>query len=147
MRIATKSSKINISKESLTAAFAKKFSNILKNGDVVYLYGEIGVGKTTFIKYLINTIQMKKNVKLSEITSPTFSIMNEYVIKDIKIRHYDLFRIKNSIEIKNIGLYENSNNFITLVEWPEKISKKLKIKYNLFFDYNFKNGKRFIKVI
>ena len=78
---------------------------------------------------------VEKKIKLSEITSPTFSILNEYEIKDIKIRHYDLFRIKNSEEIKNIGMFENTENFLTFVEWPEKIKKKIGNNYNLFFKY------------
>ena len=81
MHIATRSSKIDISKESSTAKFAKEFSKILKIGDVVLLYGEIGSGKTTFIRYLIKTLERKNKVKLGEITSPTFSILNEYEIK------------------------------------------------------------------
>ena len=104
MLIATRSSKIDISKESSTAKFARKFSKVLKVGDVVLLHGEIGAGKTTFIRYLINSLEKKNKVKLEEITSPTFSILNEYEIKNITIRHYDLFRIKDSNEIKNIGI-------------------------------------------
>ena len=91
------------------------------------MYGDIGAGKTTFVRYLINSLEKEKKIKLSEITSPTFSILNEYEIKDIKIRHYDLFRIKNSEEIKNIGMFENTENFLTFVEWPEKIKKRLAI--------------------
>ena len=117
MHIATSGSKIDISKESLTAKFAKKFSKVLKHGDIVFLYGDIGAGKTTFVRYLINSLEKEKKIKLSEITSPTFSILNEYEIKDIKIRHYDLFRIKNSQEIKNIGMFENSQNFLTFIEF------------------------------
>ena len=135
MLIATRSSKIDISKESSTAKFARKFSKVLKVGDVVLLHGEIGAGKTTFIRYLINSLEKKNKVKLGEITSPTFSILNEYEIKNITIRHYDLFRIKDSSEIKNIGIYENIHDFITFIEWPDKIEKKIKKKYNLYFKY------------
>ena len=126
MLIATRSSKIDISKESSTAKFARKFSKVLKVGDVVLLHGEIGAGKTTFIRYLIHSLEKKNKVKLGEITSPTFSILNEYEIKNITIRHYDLFRIKDSNEIKNIGIYENIQDFITFIEWPDKIQKKIK---------------------
>ena len=145
MHIATSGSKVDISKESLTAKFAKKFSKILKLGDVVFLYGDIGAGKTTFVKYLINSLEKKKKIKLSEITSPTFSILNEYEIKDLTIRHYDLFRIKKTLEIKNIGLYENSHNFVSFIEWPEKVKKKFKSKYSLFFRHNSRSGKRLIE--
>ena len=146
MLIATRGSKIDISKESSTAKFAKKFSKILKVGDVVLLHGEIGAGKTTFIRYLINSLEKKNKVKLGEITSPTFSILNEYEIKNITIRHYDLFRIKDSCEIKNIGIYENIQDFITFIEWPDKIEKKIKKKYNLYFKYNSKLNMRSLEV-
>ena len=146
MLIATRSSKIDISKESSTAKFARKFSKVLKVGDVVLLHGEIGAGKTTFIRYLINSLEKKNKVKLGEITSPTFSILNEYEIKNITIRHYDLFRIKDSSEIKNIGIYENIHDFITFIEWPNKIEKKIKKKYNLYFKYNSKLNMRSLEV-
>ena len=146
MLIATRSSKIDISKESSTAKFARKFSKVLKVGDVVLLHGEIGAGKTTFIRYLINSLEKKNKVKQGEITSPTFSILNEYEIKNITIRHYDLFRIKDSNEIKNIGIYENIHDFITFIEWPDKIQKKIKKKYNLYFKYNSKLNMRSLEV-
>tara|TARA_A100001015_G_scaffold120520_1_gene133555 strand:+ start:149 stop:601 length:453 start_codon:yes stop_codon:yes gene_type:complete len=146
MLIATRGSKIDISKESSTAKFARKFSKVLKVGDVVLLHGEIGAGKTTFIRYLINSLEKKNKVKLGEITSPTFSILNEYEIKNITIRHYDLFRIKDSSEIKNIGIYENIHDFITFIEWPDKIVKKIKKKYNLYFKYNSKLNMRSLEV-
>ena len=88
MHIATSGSKIDISKKSLTAKFAKKFSKVLKHGDIVFLYGDIGAGKTTFVRYLINFLEKENKIKLSEITSPTFSILNEYEIKDIKTVSY-----------------------------------------------------------
>tara|TARA_B100001093_G_scaffold192652_1_gene185182 strand:- start:75 stop:527 length:453 start_codon:yes stop_codon:yes gene_type:complete len=146
MLIATRGSKIDISKESSTAKFARKFSKVLKVGDVVLLHGEIGAGKTTFIRYLINSLEKKSKVKLGEITSPTFSILNEYEIKNITIRHYDLFRIKDINEIKNIGIYENIEDFITFIEWPDKIQKKIKKKYNLYFKYNSKLNMRSLEV-
>ena len=146
MLIATRGSKIDISKESSTAKFARKFSNVLKVGDVVLLHVEIGAGKTTFIRYLINSLEKKNKVKQGEITSPTFSILNEYEIKNITIRHYDLFRIKDPNEIKNIGIYENIHDFITFIEWPDKIEKKIKKKYNLYFKYNSKLNMRSLEV-
>ena len=84
MPIATKGSNFDISKESLTAGLAKKFSKIFKKGDVIFLYGEIGVGKTTFVKYLINNLQKQKKISLTEVTSPTFSLLNEYKISKIQ---------------------------------------------------------------
>ena len=145
MPTAIRSVKINLSSENKTEELAIKISKKLNLGDIVFLYGDIGAGKTTFVRYLINFLEKENKIKLSEITSPTFSILNEYEIKDIKIRHYDLFRIKNSEEIKNIGMFENTENFLTFVEWPEKIKKKIGNNYNLFFKYNFKSEKRFLE--
>ena len=146
MPIATKSSNIDISEESLTASLAEKFSEIFKKGDVVFLYGEIGVGKTTFVKYLINNLQKQKKISLTEVTSPTFSLLNEYKIKNLTVQHFDLFRIKDGNETKNIGLFENYNDILTLIEWPEKIIDKPKKKYELYFKYEHKSEKRFISI-
>ena len=87
MPIATNSDKIDISLEVKTAEIAKNFSQILKKGDVVFLYGEIGVGKTTFIRHLINNIQKNNHINLSEVTSPTFNLVNEYDVKCFIIQH------------------------------------------------------------
>ena len=76
MRIATNSSKIDISKEKKTASLAKIFSKLLNKGDVVFLYGEIGAGKTTFVRYLINHLQKRSKKSLSEVTSPTLSLIH-----------------------------------------------------------------------
>ena len=115
MRIATKSSKINLSSEKKTEELALKFSKKLIAGNIVFLYGEIGVGKTTFIKYLINKFQKKNKLKLTEVTSPTFNLLNEYEINEIKINHYDLFRLKSIDEVKNLDLFDNNANTITLI--------------------------------
>ena len=146
MPIATRSSKYDISKESGTASVAKKISTKVNKGDVLFLFGEIGVGKTTFIRYLINNIQKKNRLKLTEIPSPTFNLLNEYKVKDFLIQHYDLFRLRNVNDTKNIGLLENSNNVLTLVEWPEKIIKKPKNRIELIFEYKSKLDQRILKI-
>ncbi len=146
MPIATNSEKIDISLEVNTAELAKKFSQILKRGDVVFLYGEIGVGKTTFIRHLINNFQKKNNLKITEVTSPTFNLVNEYDVGNFIIQHYDLFRLKSSQEIDNIGLFENYEKILTLVEWPEKIDKIIKNKISLFFEYGNKNNQRTVNI-
>tara|TARA_B110000008_G_C16547204_1_gene394758 strand:+ start:81 stop:557 length:477 start_codon:yes stop_codon:yes gene_type:complete len=146
MLTATKGGKIDISAESHTANLAKEFSKFLKKGDVVFLYGEIGVGKTTFIRHLINNFQIDNDVLASEVPSPTFNIVNEYEIKNLFIEHYDLFRIKKISETKNIGLLENKADVITLVEWPEKIEDKPKNTINLRFEYDENLDKRFLSI-
>ena len=142
MPIATSSDKIDLSSEKKTEELANKILKKLKLGDVVFLYGEIGVGKTTFIKYLINGFQKKNKLKLTEVTSPTFNLLNEYQINQIKINHYDLFRLKSVEEIKNLGLFENSTNLITLIEWPQIIEKKPKNLIELNFKYEDNHQKR-----
>ena len=143
MHTATKSSKIDISLEKNTEFISKKFSNYIKKGDIIFFYGEIGVGKTTFIKHLINNLQNKNKLNLTEIPSPTFNIVNEYKINEIIINHYDLFKLKDPKELYNIGLFENNLDVVTLVEWPEIISNKPKNIIELYFSYedDFKERK------
>ena len=142
MPIATNSDKIDLSSEKKTEELADKILKKLKVGDVVFLYGEIGVGKTTFIKYLINGFQKENKLKLTEVTSPTFNLLNEYQINQIKINHYDLFRLKSVEEIKNLGLFEDNRNLITLIEWPQIIKKKPKNLIELNFKYEDDHKKR-----
>ncbi|MDC1159792.1 tRNA (adenosine(37)-N6)-threonylcarbamoyltransferase complex ATPase subunit type 1 TsaE [Candidatus Pelagibacter sp.] len=146
MLIATNSETIDITLEVKTAELAKKFSKILKKGDVVFFNGEIGVGKTTFIRHLINNIQKNNSLDLTEVTSPTFNLVNEYDAGSFIIQHYDLFRITNNEEIKNIGLFENYKEILTLIEWPEKVQKIIKDKIELFFEYRYDNEKRFLRI-
>ena len=108
---------------------------ILLPGDVIFLYGQIGVGKTTFVRLLINNYENEKKLKKSEVLSPTFNIVFEYDIKDFIIEHYDLYRLKNEKEIKNIGLFANLKQNITIVEWPELIKNKPINRIDLFFEY------------
>ena len=146
MHIATNSEIIDISLEVKTAELAKNFSEIIKKGDIILFHGEIGVGKTTFIRHLINSLQIKNNLNLTEVTSPTFNLVNEYDVGIFTIKHYDLYRLKNSDEIKNIGLLENSKEILTLIEWPEIIDNKIKNKIDLFFKYSEDMNKRFLSI-
>ena len=136
MPIAIKDSKIDITSEKLTKELAKEFTKYLKGGEFVFLYGEMGVGKTTFVKYFINEYQKINNLTQTEITSPTFSLLNEYQVKDIRIKHYDLFRIHKKEDINNLDIFEKDNKLITLIEWPQLIADKQDIKFiTLTFNY------------
>ena len=121
---------------------ADKIKKILLPGDVVFLHGEIGVGKTTFARLLINGFENEKKLKKSEILSPTFNIVFEYEIKEFTIKHFDLYRLKNSNDIKNVGLFENLEQNITLIEWPELIINKPENRLDLFFEYAEDYNKR-----
>ncbi len=148
MLTATKGGKINISEEKNTKSVAEKFSKLIKRGDFILLSGNLGVGKTTFIKYVINFLQKLNKHKISEVTSPTFTVINEYQIKKILIKHYDLYRIKNKKELNNLGIQESIKDQITFVEWPE-IIKKIKIKnsINLIFEYKKNYSERYLSII
>ena len=115
--------------------FTKKISEIIIPNDFLFLYGEIGVGKTTFARLLINSFENEKKLKKSEVLSPTFNIVFEYKIKEFTIKHFDLYRLKNDNDVKNIGLYENLEQSITLIEWPELIKNKPENRLDLFFEY------------
>ena len=146
MPIATSNDKIILSTEKKTKELANKFIKKLSLGDIVFLYGEIGVGKTTFVRYLINGLQKEKNLKLTEVTSPTFNLINEYEINQTKINHYDLFRIKSLNEIKNLDLFNDRLNSITLVEWPQMIKEKPKNLIELIFKYDDNHQHRCVQI-
>ena len=135
MPIAISNDKIDLSSKKKTEELADKFSKKLKLGNVVFLYGEMGVGKTTFIRYLINQFQKDNKSEITEVTSPTFNLLNEYKINQIKINHYDLFRLKSVEEIKNLDIFEDIINTITLIEWPQLIEEKPKNLIELIFEY------------
>ena len=147
MLIATKSSRINISDEIKTESIAKVFSNNIKVGDTIFLRGELGVGKTTFVRYLINFLQIKKKQSITEISSPTFNLIHEYQLGSIIIKHYDLYRINDEKELTNIGIYEDNLDEIRLIEWPEKMKKNYTNSIiDLNFEYDDEYNKRFLTI-
>ena len=147
MPIAIKNSTIDISSEETIKELAKNFSNYLTGGEVIFLYGEMGVGKTTFVKYLINQFQIKKKLQITEVTSPTFNLLNEYEVDNLVIKHYDLFRLKDESEIKNLDLFDKNENTIILIEWPELINKgNFKKTIDLIFNYENELNNRSIKI-
>jgi len=123
-----------------------KIKSILLPGDVIFLYGQIGVGKTTFVRLLINNYENENNLKKSEVLSPTFNIVFEYDMKNFTIQHYDLYRLKNEKEIENIGLFTNLEKNITIVEWPELIKKKPINRIDLFFEYSKDMKERILSI-
>ena len=146
MPTAIKSDKIDLSSEKETEELASTFLKKIKPGCFIFLYGEIGVGKTTFIRYLINEFQKLYRLEITEVTSPTFNLLNEYQINDFKINHYDLFRLKSTEEIKNLDLFEDNKNIITLVEWPQIIKEKPKNLIELLFEYGKDHKTRSVQI-
>jgi len=103
--------------------------NIIENinSKILFIYGPMGAGKTTLTKALVNAIGGNKD----DVSSPTFSIVNEYVAGSETIYHFDLYRIKNIEEAYNFGIeeYLYSNNWI-IVEWPQTIEELMTDNYN-----------------
>jgi len=119
-----------------TQNFSKNISKIISAGDIIFLYGEIGVGKTTFVRFFINHLENKNRIKNSEVLSPTFNILYDYEVGNIKILHYDLYRLKNYKDISQLGMFETSNDSIKIVEWPELIESKPKDRVDIQFQYS-----------
>ena len=146
MPTVTRGDIIKLLSEKNTKELAEKFSKKLKINDIVFIYGEMGVGKTTFIRYLINGFQKQNNLKITEVTSPTFNILNEYEINQFKINHFDLFRIKSSEEIKNLDLFDDIMNSISLIEWPQIIKKRPRDLIELNFEYGKDHQTRSVQI-
>ena len=147
MPIATNGSSIKVSNLKVLKNLACKIANKIKSGETILLYGQLGVGKTTFVRFFINHLQKKTNSKITEVPSPTFTVMYEYLANQKLIQHYDFYRVKNYKELSNIGVFED-NGVISLIEWPEKIKFKPKNRIELKFKYlkNFENRKIKIKL-
>jgi len=129
-----------------TEVFSKNISKIIGPGDIIFLYGEIGVGKTTFVRFLINNYENIKGMKLSDVLSPTFNIVYDYDVKNIKILHYDLYRLKNYKDISQLGMFETSTDYIKIVEWPGLIEPKPKDRIDILFEYSKPTSSRKAKI-
>ena len=130
-----------------TQNFSKNISKIISAGDIIFLYGEIGVGKTTFVRFFINHLESKKGIKNSDVLSPTFNIVYDYDVGHTKILHYDLFRLKNYKDISQLGMFETSDDSIKIVEWPELIESKPKNRVDIQFQYSKFIDSRKIEII
>ena len=116
-----------------TSQLAAEFAAQLQPGDVVALYGNLGAGKTHFVKALCQALKVE-NVA----TSPTFTIVNEYQSEDGQIfYHFDFYRIEHQAELVNLGLEDYFyNDYICLIEWPEKIGEDLPLcRYEVYLQF------------
>ena len=129
-----------------TENLSKKFTKIITSGDVIFLYGEIGTGKTTFVRFLINHLEVENQTKKSDILSPTFNIVYDYQIGKKNIHHYDLYRLKNYKDILELGMFDNSKEHIKIIEWPELIKTKPNNRIDLFFEYTKLEDIRRVKI-
>ncbi len=125
---------------------SKTISQKLENGDCVFLVGEIGVGKTTFTRYLINNLQNQRGLKETEVLSPTFNLLYEYEIKDLKIMHYDLYRIKKVNELDHLGIFSENKKTVKIIEWPDLIKTPLTNKLEIYLEYGENDNERKMRI-
>ena len=137
---------MKISSLSDLKKIANNIQKIVLPGDCIFLYGEIGAGKTTFARLLINNYEFENNIAKSEVLSPTFNIVYDYEIKDMKIMHYDLYRLKDYNDIIELGMFEDHNQYLTLIEWPELIKESPKSRIEIYFKYSNNLNDRTISV-
>ena len=130
-----------------TKKFSKLFLETICSSGIIFLYGEIGVGKTTFVRFFINHLESKNKIKNSDVLSPTFNILYDYNIGNIKILHYDLYRLNSYKDISQLGMFDASDNHIIIVEWPELINPKPKDRFDVTFKYSKLENSREIKIV
>ena len=107
-----------------TKSFAKRLASILKPNNVIVLTGELGSGKTKFVEGFLEYFGLE-----NEISSPTFTIVNEYKNDDVNIYHFDVYRLEDSSEFYEIGGEEYFSSGICLIEWGEIIEDALPKSY------------------
>ena len=112
-----------------------------------FLIGEIGVGKTTFTRNFINYLQKREAVKETEVLSPTFNLLYEYDIKNLKVMHYDLYRIKNKKELDQLGIFKEDLSSIKIIEWPELVETNLENRLELHLKYSNKENERELSIV
>ena len=121
---------------------SEKIADNISEKDCIYLIGEIGVGKTTFTRTLINYFQKREGVEQTQVLSPTFNLLYEYDIKKIKVMHYDLYRIKNSKELDQLGIFNEIVNSIKIIEWPHLIENNVADVLELHLSYSSNESER-----
>ena len=107
--------KIYLNDKNQTRIFAENIAKVVEVGDLITLNGDLGSGKTSFVQYFINYLSNES----IEITSPTFNLFHIYDVDNLKICHFDLYRLKTKEEIYEIGLEYALDNAISLIEWPD----------------------------
>ena len=110
--------------------------------DCILLFGEIGVGKTTLTRSLINNLQNQNKDDETEVLSPTFNIVYEYEISEFKIMHYDLYRLKTEKDVQQLGVFEQDTNNIKVIEWAEIIKDKPGDRIEIYMSYEEEKNMR-----
>ena len=126
---------------------SNKVADQISTKDCIYLIGEIGVGKTTFTRFLINYLQKKEGSEVTDVLSPTFNLLYEYKLKKYKILHYDLYRINEEKELYNLGFFQDEEKTVKIIEWPNKIKTQLSDKLEIYLDYTKNSDERKLKFV
>ena len=126
---------------------AEKIANNVSESDCIFLIGEIGVGKTTFTRNFINYLQKREGVKETEVLSPTFNLLYEYDIRNLKVMHYDLYRIKQSKELDSLGIFKEDLESIKIIEWPELVETNIANRLELYLKYSKNENERELSFI
>ncbi len=125
---------------------SRKIADNISEEDCIFLIGEIGVGKTTFTRNFVNHLQKKEGIKETEVLSPTFNLLYEYDIKNLKVMHYDLYRIKESKELDQLGIFKEDQSSIKIIEWPELVDMNLSNRLELHLKYSSRESERELNI-
>ena len=126
---------------------SNKIADNVSEKDCIFLIGEIGVGKTTFTRNFINYLQKREGVKETEVLSPTFNLLSEYDIKNLKVMHYDLYRIKDKKEIEQLGIFQQDQDSIKIIEWPGLLETNLLDRLELYLNYSDNENERELSLV
>ena len=121
---------------------SKKIITKISKEDCIFLFGEIGVGKTTLTRAIINNIQNEKKKMETDVLSPTFNIVYEYEVGELKIMHYDLYRLKTEKEFQQLDVFDQSIHSIKIIEWAEIINDKPDNRLEIYLSYEKEKNMR-----
>ena len=121
---------------------SKKIITKISKEDCIFLFGEIGVGKTTLTRAIINNIQNEKKKSETDVLSPTFNIVYEYEVGELKIMHYDLYRLKTEKEVQQLDVFDQSIHSIKIIEWAEIINDKPDNRLEIYLSYEKEKNMR-----
>jgi len=132
-----------LNSESETALLARAISGLLRRGDAIALAGELGVGKTTFVRSLIQSV-----LPGEEVPSPTFTLVQTYDAPAFRITHADLYRVKSRRELRELGFDEALEDGALFIEWPDRMSELLPAdRLDIMFEVDDGADERRVKLI
>ncbi len=113
--------KMSLTSPEATADFARSTGKLLQAGDVIGLEGPVGAGKSFFARALIQDAQLRAGLPIDDVPSPTFTLVQSYMVSETEVWHCDLYRLTDPSEALELGLDEALEDAICIVEWPERL--------------------------